>query len=703
MIEVGIVGGGPGGLVAARHLAAKCGGLCKATILEASNRLGGKLVTLRFPKTGIVYEAGVAEIYDYTEIGPDPLAETIAELGLKTIPMDSDALAIGDVLVSDLDGVEQRFGHRTRRAIERFRSRCAKEISPIGYYESLSKDDNAHPWAKISGHDLLHREVDDDMARHILRIAAHSDIAAPPHLTNGLNTIKNVLMDVDGYIRLKSIEGGIERLTTELAARTEAAVELDARALRVGRADDGRYEVEIVHAGRNEVRRFDILILALPLNWLATLQWSGAELERAMSKHVAHFDRPGHYVRVSIAFERPFWRDHVRGSWWMSDAFNGCCVYDEGSRHDVGDYGVLGWLIAGNDALALANVDDATLARMAIDSLPSDLRDVARAAMIESVVHRWLATVNAIPGGRPVRDTRTNHLPEPYDHPGLFVVGDYMFDATINGVFDSADAATDLALGRIVEMTQARMRAETAATPAPETRTGKRRKAAEPPAARRDRVDRAYFDDYRGLGRPYAEVWRQFFDAEYIADVARIAWGLKNGFRILDAGAASGLTVGAMRDIGLDAWGIEKNAYVHGQTAPEVTPFNLIGDVTRLPFPDNHFDVVYETCLDHLSEVGVEKALAEFHRVARKGVIFGSVTSEIAAEDLGTVDYSRGMKRLGTWWEWSDLFFDHDFELALEDQAKLDAAWDRTQRAGNGAAQQFEDAESLRYALYSKV
>src|ERR1700733_6262353 len=62
--RVAIVGGGPGGLFTAWHLAAKAGPACRITIYEASNRLGGKIVTGNFAGIGL-YEAGVAEIYDY--------------------------------------------------------------------------------------------------------------------------------------------------------------------------------------------------------------------------------------------------------------------------------------------------------------------------------------------------------------------------------------------------------------------------------------------------------------------------------------------------------------------------------------------------------------------------------------------------------------------------------------------------------------
>ena len=79
------------------------------------------------------------------------------------------------------------------------------------------------------------------------------------------------------------------------------------------------------------------------------------------AKHLAAYDNPAHYLRISILFEKPFWRDKVKGSFFMSDTFGGCCIYDEGSRHESGSYGVLAWLLTSNDAMALTNCDDETL------------------------------------------------------------------------------------------------------------------------------------------------------------------------------------------------------------------------------------------------------------------------------------------------------------------------------------------------------
>ena len=47
-------------------------------------------------------------------------------------------------------------------------------------------------------------------------------------------------------------------------------------------------------------------------------------------------------------------------------------------------------------------------------------------------------------GWFPLRDPRTAHQPEPIEHDRLAMVGDYLFDSTLNVVLRSAEIATDL-------------------------------------------------------------------------------------------------------------------------------------------------------------------------------------------------------------------------------------------------------------------
>ncbi|WP_204326195.1 hypothetical protein, partial [Stenotrophomonas maltophilia] len=62
----------------------------------------------------------------------------------------------------------------------------------------------------------------------------------------------------------------------------------------------------------------------------------------AIQKHQSRYDNPAHYLRVTALFKKPFWNEHFQGSYIMSDAFGGFCIYDESARHPS-KHGVLGW------------------------------------------------------------------------------------------------------------------------------------------------------------------------------------------------------------------------------------------------------------------------------------------------------------------------------------------------------------------------
>lgn len=133
----------------------------------------------------------------------------------------------------------------------------------------------------------------------------------------------------------------------------------------------------------------------------------------------------------------------------MVDEFGGACVYDESARFDALGHGVLGFLLAGNDALALMNADERTLVQRVIESLPAALRRLAHEQFMEERVHRWCGGVSGQPGGLPVRDPHLTHQLDAARLPGLLMVGDYLFDSTLNGVYRSADLATTLLASRI--------------------------------------------------------------------------------------------------------------------------------------------------------------------------------------------------------------------------------------------------------------
>src|SRR5258708_2116150 len=237
----------------------------------------------------------------------------------------------------------------------------------------------------------------------------------------------------------------------------------------------------------------------------------------------------------------------------------------------------------------------------------------------------------------------TNPRPEPKAHPGLVVVGDYLFDSTLNGLLDSSDAATDIIVTEMMRL---------------------RRTRAQDDKPLSDKIDRDYFESYRGLG-PYSEVWSQFTDPAYLTDLIKIVWNRTKGYKILIAGSASGELVGALRERGIDAWGIENNRAIHARTPKALKKFNKLGSIVDMAFKDDEFDFVFETSLCHVAEKQALRAVRELNRVVKTGLVFGSVTSDMAPALIDRYDLLRGVKKLGTWWEWSELFFGNGFDLSM--------------------------------------
>ena len=97
------------------------------------------------------------------------------------------------------------------------------------------------------------------------------------------------------------------------------------------------------------------------------------------------------------------------------------------------------------------------------------------------------------------------------------------------------------------------------------------------------------------------------------------------------------------------------------------------------------------------------RAVRELNRVVKTGLVFGSVTSDMAPALIDRYDLLRGVKKLGTWWEWSELFFSNGFDLSMHRHDCTDALWAATLAANKGPGQWYADSDSLRYSFFDKV
>lgn len=434
---VGIVGGGPGGLMTAYALQKIADKPIRMTLFEASDRLGGKILTPRFQQANVKFEAGAAEFYDYSQHDEDPLKMLIAELGLSISPMAGSAVISNDQVLANLDDIRKQLGEKVYQSLLDFDAKARDRMTPQEFHASDYPDGyNQRP--DRNHFDSVLAEIAEPAARQYVEVLIHSDLATEPRKTSVAYGLQNYLMNNSKYMDLYSIEGGNEQLPQALAARINANVLLKHPVSRINKSPSGQWIVQTIHDGQIRHDEFDFVVIALPHNHLTSVTFGGEQLSEAIRKHYNYYHYPAHYLRITILFDQPFWRGRLTDSFWMLDHFGGCCLYDESSREPESRYGVLGWLLSGSAAEEFNAKDDEQLIELALDSLPTFLPD-GRQHFLEGQVYRWLGAVNAMPGGLVPRSHDQRHQPEPQKHPELFMVGDYMFDSTLNGVLDSAN------------------------------------------------------------------------------------------------------------------------------------------------------------------------------------------------------------------------------------------------------------------------
>jgi len=134
--RIAIVGGGPGGLLTAFFLQRMTNRPLRMTLFEASSRLGGKVLTPSFRAAPVRYEAGAAELYDYTPVGEDPLRDLVAELGLPTTPLGGATVVVNGDAIANLDDLADSLGGDARRAVETFDLHARGMMTPREFYVS---------------------------------------------------------------------------------------------------------------------------------------------------------------------------------------------------------------------------------------------------------------------------------------------------------------------------------------------------------------------------------------------------------------------------------------------------------------------------------------------------------------------------------------------------------------------------------------
>jgi SAM-dependent methyltransferase len=173
--------------------------------------------------------------------------------------------------------------------------------------------------------------------------------------------------------------------------------------------------------------------------------------------------------------------------------------------------------------------------------------------------------------------------------------------------------------------------------------------------------DESYFANYWPGLRPYQrdDYWLGFFGG--IAD--RIAKDIAPS-SVLDAGCALGILVEALRDVGIEAWGVDISQWAIDHVDESVRDFCWQGSLTE-PLPRRYDLITCIEVLEHLPDEGAEAALDNICSVTDR-VLFSSTPGDFGEPTHVNIQPIE---------EWAARFARRGFHRNLDLDASFVAPW----------------------------
>jgi glycosyltransferase involved in cell wall biosynthesis len=178
------------------------------------------------------------------------------------------------------------------------------------------------------------------------------------------------------------------------------------------------------------------------------------------------------------------------------------------------------------------------------------------------------------------------------------------------------------------------------------------------------RNDARFYDAYyfqHGCGQPYrrSPEWLQFF-----AKIAEKIISEIGPRTVLDAGCAMGFLVEALRDRGVEAYGLDLSAYAIAQARADVRPFLQVGSVTQ-PLSQKYDLIVCIEVLEHMPAPDAEAAIANFCQAA-DDVLFSSSSNDFREPTHFNVQPPE---------HWAERFAAHGFVRDVDFDASFITPW----------------------------
>lgn len=103
--------------------------------------------------------------------------------------------------------------------------------------------------------------------------------------------------------------------------------------------------------------------------------------------------------------------------------------------------------------------------------------------------------------------------------------------------------------------------------------------------------------------------------------------------KVFDFGCADGVSIAALRLLGLEGWGCDVSEAAIKRAPIQARKYVYVGDVFEKKWKNNYFDIVVSfDVLEHIKPTELERTLEELSRISKRGLLGIFVKDELVAK-----------------------------------------------------------------------
>lgn len=350
--SVAVIGAGIAGLACANELQRM--GL-KAQVFEGSERIGGRIASLRGFFPGQVVERGA----EFIGASHHVMLGYARSLGLALEDAGafpgSDHFLFGGQRYSTAD-VQSEF-----RA---FAASAREDFSAMERMDAAGATEHLQMLDFMSVEDFLTLHQAGGLLKAAVGAAYRAEFGAEPHEMSALTLQRFLYGDKRSQLapfaahasRDFRVVGGNDLITTGLASRLLSKPVLGHRLEAVSKRAGGRIRLSFNVGGRSVQTEHDAVVLALPASVLRDVHLDDSLQLPAEKKLAISQSAMGAHAKLMVGFNRPYWYiKHERNGSGHSDSAYLAATYESNPGKSSDTHAVLSSSLAGNAARTFAN------------------------------------------------------------------------------------------------------------------------------------------------------------------------------------------------------------------------------------------------------------------------------------------------------------------------------------------------------------